>query len=99
MAHRTAAPGQGLPSVSVVIATHDRPVLLRRALDAVLAQGYAGAIEVIVVFDGCEVDLSIALDTPDRTVRPIGNTHAQRACRSPELGHRRQPRGVPRLLR
>lgn len=43
-------------SVSVVIATRDRPVLLRRALDAVLAQRHDADIEVILVFDRSEPD-------------------------------------------
>ena len=44
------------PSVSVVIATRDRPTLLRRAVRAVLAQDHAGLVECVVVFDGTDVD-------------------------------------------
>lgn len=40
------------PSVSVVIATRDRPELLRRAVEAVMRQDFAGSIECIVVIDG-----------------------------------------------
>jgi glycosyltransferase involved in cell wall biosynthesis len=43
--------------ISVVIPTRDRPELLRRAIDAVLAQDHPGAIEVVVVYDR---------STPDR---------------------------------
>ena len=39
------------PPVSVVIPTRDRPALLRRAVDSVVAQEYAGDIEVLIVFD------------------------------------------------
>ncbi|GAB3428870.1 glycosyltransferase family 2 protein [Flindersiella endophytica] len=49
-----------LPSVSVVIATHHRPELLRKALDAVAAQTYAGRVECVVVFDQAPVDGAIA---------------------------------------
>ena len=41
------------PAVSVVIPTHNRPELMRRAVETVLAQDYDGDIEVIVVFDAC----------------------------------------------
>ena len=60
------------PSVGVVIPTRDRPQELRRALTAVLGQDYPGAIEVVVVFDGCEPDRS--LEQPG--VRTIENTRA-----------------------
>ncbi|MEM7341615.1 MAG: glycosyltransferase family A protein [Actinomycetota bacterium] len=46
-------------SVTVVIATRDRPELLRRALDAVWSQDFAHPIEVIVVFDRSEPDQSL----------------------------------------
>jgi glycosyltransferase involved in cell wall biosynthesis len=39
-------------AVSVVIATRDRPELLRRAVDAVMRQLHAGRIECLVVIDG-----------------------------------------------
>ncbi len=64
-----------LPSVSVVIATRDRPVMLREAVDAVLAQHYVGDIEVVVVFDHSEPDLSLQRQDPGRTVRVIRNHH------------------------
>lgn len=47
------------PAVSVVIATHDRPALLRKALTAVLTQTYDGPIECVVVFDQAPVDTSL----------------------------------------
>jgi glycosyltransferase involved in cell wall biosynthesis len=40
------------PGVSVLIATRDRLPLLRRALEAVWLQTYAGPLQVVVVFDG-----------------------------------------------
>ncbi len=43
-------------TVSVVIATHGRPTLVRRAVRAVLAQDHPGAIECIVVFDAADPD-------------------------------------------
>ncbi|MFL6139367.1 MAG: glycosyltransferase family 2 protein [Frankiaceae bacterium] len=66
-----AAPA--LPTVSVVIATRDRPQLLREALRAVAAQDYEGAVECIVVFDQTAPDHSLADDSPTRPVRVVRN--------------------------
>lgn len=63
--------------VSVVIATHHRPELLRAALAAVLEQRYDGPIEVIVVFDGTEPDRSLERDDPSRTVRVVPNSRTR----------------------
>lgn len=41
-----------MPEISIVIATRDRPPLLARCLDSILAQKTARAFEVIVVNDG-----------------------------------------------
>ncbi|PWR12746.1 glycosyl transferase [Micromonospora acroterricola] len=62
------------PSVSVVVPTRDRPELLRAAARAILAQEYAGPIEVVVVFDQSMSDESLTgLSGPDRAVRVIRN--------------------------
>jgi glycosyltransferase involved in cell wall biosynthesis len=37
--------------VSAVVATRDRPHLLRRAVESILAQDYEGTVECVVVFD------------------------------------------------
>jgi glycosyltransferase involved in cell wall biosynthesis len=67
-------------SVSVVIATRDRPQLLREAIDAVLTQEYDGRVDVIVVADQSEPDHSLARASepggPERSVRVITNTHS-----------------------
>ncbi|MGH3661750.1 MAG: glycosyltransferase family 2 protein [Micromonosporaceae bacterium] len=39
------------PSVGVVIPTRNRPEMLRRALDAILAQDYPGRLRTIIVYD------------------------------------------------
>ena len=46
--------------VTVVIATRDRPELLRRAIAGVAAQRHTSAIEIVVVFDRSEPDQSLA---------------------------------------
>lgn len=59
------------PSVGVVLATRDRPALLRVAVAAVLAQDYPGTLEVVVVYDQSGPDESLA--DGDR-VRVVANT-------------------------
>lgn len=62
------------PSIDVVIATHNRPELLRKALDAVLAQTYPGPVQCIVVFDRSEPDVGLERQTAARRVRVVENT-------------------------
>jgi glycosyltransferase involved in cell wall biosynthesis len=45
---------QPLPLVSAIVPTRDRPQLLRRAVESIVTQDYAGEIECIVVFDQSE---------------------------------------------
>ena len=44
------------PSVTAVVATHGRAELLRRALRSIADQQYAGALEIMVVFDQSPID-------------------------------------------
>jgi glycosyltransferase involved in cell wall biosynthesis len=62
------------PSVSVVVPTVDRPELLRLAIASISGQEYDGVVEVIVVFDRVEPDLTLHSDDPRRPVRVIRNT-------------------------
>ncbi len=66
-------PEQELPAVDVVIATRDRPALLRRAVDSVLAQTYPGPITVHVVHDRSAPDPTLAREEGDRVVRVLAN--------------------------
>lgn len=59
--------------VTVVIATHRRPELMRCAVQSVLDQTYAGAIEIVVVFDACEPDLPDVVLPERRTLRALVN--------------------------
>jgi glycosyltransferase involved in cell wall biosynthesis len=61
------------PSVAVVVPTHNRPELLRRAIDAILAQDYPGNIEVVVVFDRSEPDESLVRTDQRRSIRVTVN--------------------------
>lgn len=65
---------QQLPHIGVVLVTHNRPELMRRALESILAQDYAGPITVHVVHDRCDLDFSLVRADPFRAVRVLGNS-------------------------
>lgn len=62
-----------LPALDVVMATRDRPELLRRALDAIWNQVYAGHIRCVVVFDRAEPQPELERTGPGRTIEVIRN--------------------------
>jgi glycosyltransferase involved in cell wall biosynthesis len=62
-----------MPAVSVIVATRDRPALLRHALDTILGQSYDGTIEALVVYDQAEPDESLATGPGARSVRVLRN--------------------------
>jgi glycosyltransferase involved in cell wall biosynthesis len=64
-----------VPDISVVICTRDRPVLLRRALDAIKQQTFDGVIETVVVFDRSDPDPSLEVADGPRPVRVTRNNH------------------------
>lgn len=47
------------PTVSVIVPTHQRPELVRRAVASIVEQDYPGRVDVIVVFDRCDVDRTV----------------------------------------
>ena len=61
------------PPVSVVLPTHDRPELLRRAIDAILGQDYPGRIKIIVVFDRAVPDETLIRSDASRSVIVVAN--------------------------
>ena len=62
-----------LPRVDVVVATRNRPELLRLALDAIWDQTYEGEIVCHVVFDQSEPDPGLARESGSRTIRVMSN--------------------------
>lgn len=61
------------PAVTAVVPTHNRPELMRSAVQSIIDQEFAGTIEIIVVFDACEPQLP-AVELPDhRVLRGIVN--------------------------
>jgi glycosyltransferase involved in cell wall biosynthesis len=61
------------PPVDVVVATRNRPALLRRALAAIEEQSYSGDVTTYVVFDGTPPDLTLEQTTPQRRVHVVSN--------------------------
>jgi glycosyltransferase involved in cell wall biosynthesis len=66
----------GWPSISAVIPTRERPELLRRAVQSVIAQRYPGLLECVVVFDGQPARLPDVEVPAGRSLRAIENYHA-----------------------
>jgi glycosyltransferase involved in cell wall biosynthesis len=72
--------GTAVPTVSVVVATRNRPELLRKALGSIAAQDYPGAVEMVVVYDqsepetGLAEDLALTGQAGERSLRVITNT-------------------------
>jgi glycosyltransferase involved in cell wall biosynthesis len=65
-----------LPSVTAIVATRDRPELLREALASIVACRYEGELDVVLVFDQSEPDESLAGVHNGRTVTVISNTRS-----------------------
>lgn len=66
-----------VPEVSVVVPTHNRPELMRLAVESVLAQRCEVAGEVIIVFDACPIEVP-ELEVPAGwVVRGIANTRSR----------------------
>jgi glycosyltransferase involved in cell wall biosynthesis len=65
----------GPTAVSVVVPTRDRPVLLERAVRAILDQEHDGPLECLVVFDQSEPhEVAVGELPPGRSVRLLTNT-------------------------
>lgn len=77
------------PEVTVVIATRDRPQLIRRAVSSILAQHGVGPLEIIVVFDGTDPEDLSDLLAPHREPDGDGSADSEltvvRNARTPGL--------------
>lgn len=65
------------PKVTVVVPTHNRPELMHKAVQSVVGQDYDGEIEVIVVYDACDVVLPDVELPKGRTLSGIPNTRTR----------------------
>ncbi|WP_173923440.1 glycosyltransferase family 2 protein [Agromyces sp. Marseille-P2726] len=66
-----------LPPVTAVVPTHERPELMRRAVQSILDQEYAGDVEVVVVFDACEPVLPAVDLRARRALRGVVNERSR----------------------
>lgn len=64
-------------SVVTIVATRDRPEMLRETLAAIDAQDYEGTITTIVIFDVTEPDMSLVVDGGNRPVIVVPNARQQ----------------------
>lgn len=64
------------PGVSVVVATRDRPDMVREAIESILSQTFEGDIEVIVVADQSDPDVELVRSDAHRAVRVIRNNRS-----------------------
>lgn len=65
------------PAVTAVVPTHNRPELMRLAVQSIVDQTYAGMIDIIVVFDACEPELPDVVTGPNRTLTALVNERAR----------------------
>lgn len=65
------------PTVTAVIPTAGRPELLRRAVEAVVAQDYPGDVECLIVFDGIDVSVPDVATRPGRVVTGLANSRTR----------------------
>jgi glycosyltransferase involved in cell wall biosynthesis len=76
------------PLVTAVITTRNRPDLVLRAVESVLAQTYS-TFEVVVVIDGCDLETEAALASiPDPRLRVIALAHNMGASEARNIGAR-----------
>lgn len=66
-----------VPEVSVVVPTHNRPELMKLAVESVLAQQSSVSGEVIIVFDACPIEVPTVAVPDSWTVRGISNTRSR----------------------
>jgi glycosyltransferase involved in cell wall biosynthesis len=74
------------PSVAVLIPTHQRPELLRRAIRSVVTQAYGGDLEIVVVFDKSEPDTALISEFPEVPLRVMANSREPGLCGSRNTG-------------
>ncbi|MBG6238880.1 glycosyltransferase involved in cell wall biosynthesis [Mycetocola sp. CAN_C7] len=65
------------PAVTAVVPTHNRPELMKRAVESIAGQDYDGPLEIVVVFDACDVELPDIELRHGRTIRGINNSRSR----------------------
>jgi glycosyltransferase involved in cell wall biosynthesis len=64
------------PSVCALIPTRNRPALLRRAVDAILSQDYAGSLDVLIILDQTEAQEALGSIGPSPQIHILENTRS-----------------------
>lgn len=65
------------PAVTAVVPTHNRPDLMKRAVESIASQNYDGPLEIVVVFDACEVALPDVELADGQTIRGVSNSRSR----------------------
>lgn len=74
------------PSVTVIVPTRDRPVMLARAVRSIIGQSYPGEIECVIVFDQSDPgEVAVELP-PGRRLRLLTNTRSPGAAGARNTG-------------
>ena len=74
------------PSVTVIVPTRDRPVMVARAVRSIIGQSYPGEIECVIVFDQSDpAEVNVEL-SPGRQVRILTNTRTPGAAGARNTG-------------
>ncbi|MET0933502.1 MAG: glycosyltransferase family 2 protein [Mycetocola sp.] len=60
-------------AVTAIVPTHNRPELMQRAVKSIAEQDYAGPIEIVIVFDACEIALPDVKLKPGDSIRALHN--------------------------
>lgn len=69
--------GDAMQRLTAIIATRDRPKMLREAIDAVLNQTFGGFIEILVIYDQSDPDPSLVFESATRNVSVLRNSRQQ----------------------
>ena len=64
-------------AVTAVVPTHRRPLLMKRAVQSIIDQTYGGDIEIIVVFDACDIELPDMVLPVNRRLRGMSNLRSR----------------------
>lgn len=70
-------PAAAADPVDVIVATHDRPELLKKTIRSIVEQTYPGRIRITVVFDASPQLSELEFSTPSREVRVCSNARTR----------------------
>jgi glycosyltransferase involved in cell wall biosynthesis len=65
------------PGLTAVVPTHNRPEMMRRAVQSIIDQDYGGEIEIVVVFDACPEEPPPVSLPANRSLRTLTNRRSR----------------------